>query len=79
MIELNKDMSFEQAYEALKETVEALESPNNTIDESVELYEKACALVLFCQRKLNDAKSRVIDINERIRELKADDAFEDEG
>lgn len=79
MTELNNNMDFEQAYAALKETVAALEGSNNTIEETIALYERACRLVVYCQRKLNETKGRIVDINEHIRELKASGApmFED--
>lgn len=68
-----KKMDFEQAYEDLKETVEKLENPDQKIEDSIELYERACKLVLYCQRILNDTKLRITDINERISAMKAED------
>ena len=80
MSDINNNMDFEQAYNALRETVTALEDPGNKIDETLALYEKACKLVVFCQRKLNETKIRITDINERVAELKDSDTplFEDE-
>lgn len=79
MTEINNEMDFQQAYQALRETVTAMEDPKITIDESLQLYEQACKLVLFCQRKLNDTKTKITDINERITALKDSDEplFED--
>lgn len=79
MTEINNNMDFEQAYAALKETVAAMEKKDNSIDENLALYEQACKLVVYCQRKLNVARSKITDINERVRELKAsgEPLFED--
>ena len=81
MTELNNNMDFEQAYAALKETVAALEASKDKIEDTIALYEQACRLVVYCQRKLTETKDRIVDINERIRELKAsgEPLFEDEG
>ena len=70
MTELKNDMTYEEAYSALKETVAVLEDPKTGIEDSLALYERACRLVVFCQRKLSDAKLEVTDINTRIAELK---------
>lgn len=70
MIELNNHMTYEEAYAALKETVAVLEDPKTGIEESLALYERACRLVVYCQRKLADVKMQVTDINTRIAEIK---------
>ena len=79
MTELNNHMTYEEAYSALKETVAALEDPKTVIEKSLMLYERACKLVLYCQRKLGEARLEVTDINTRIKKLKEDNAplFED--
>lgn len=79
MTELNDKIDFEEAYTALQEVVAQLENPQNKIEENIALYEQACKLVLHCRRKLDEAKTRITDINERIAQLKSsDDAlFED--
>ena len=74
MTELNNNMDFEQAYTALKETVAALEGSNNSLDDMIALYDRACRLVVHCQRKLNETKGRIEDINEHIHELKVSGA-----
>lgn len=73
MTELNNEMSYEEAYAALKETVAALGDPKTTIDESLRLYERACRLVIYCRRKLSDVKLEVTDINTRMSQLKNSD------
>ena len=80
MTELNENMDFEQAYAALREVVTKMEDPKNKIEDNIALYEKACRLVLFCRRKLDEAKMQITDINERIAQLKdsGDKIFEEE-
>ena len=73
MTEMKNEMDFQEAFDALKETVDKLEDPKTTIDESIGLYEQACKLIVFCQRRLNETKGRIIDINERIAELRQND------
>ena len=70
MTELTNDMTYEEAYGALKETVAALGDPKTTIEDSLKLYERACRLVVYCQRKLGEVKMQVTDINTRVAELK---------
>ena len=80
MTELTNQMSYEEAYTALQETIALLEDPKTVIEDSLALYERACKLVLYCQRKLSDYKLAVTDINTRIKKLKEDNIplFEDE-
>ena len=70
LTELNNEMTFEQAYAALRETVAVMEDPKTGIEDSLGLYERACRLVVYCQRKLGEVKMRVTDINTRIAEMK---------
>lgn len=78
-MELNNHMTFDEAYKALEETVRAMEAPGINFKESLVLYEQACRLVVYCQRKLAEAKAEISDINERVRKLKETKAplFED--
>ena len=73
MTELNEKMDFETAYAALREVVTKLENPENKIEDNIALYEQACKLVLYCRRKLEEAKMQITDINERIAKLKESD------
>ena len=79
MTELNENMDFEEAYAALREVVTKMEDPKNKIEDNIALYEKACRLVLYCRRKLDEAKMQITDINERIAQLRdsGDNIFED--
>lgn len=79
MMELNNEMTFEEAYKALEETVRAMEAPDIDFNHSLQLYEQACKLVALCQRRLGEAKIRITDINEHVRMLKENNMpiFED--
>ncbi len=62
-------MSFEEANEKLEKTVEQMENKSMTLSENVELYAQACELLSFCINELESCKSRIEDINEKIRSL----------
>ncbi len=66
MSKINENMDFEQAFGALQKAVEALENTSLKLEEHIELYQKACELALLCRKKLDSAKLRITDINERI-------------
>ena len=73
MTEQYESMDYEAAYAALQALVAKLENPKNTIEENIALYEEACKRVLACRKKLGEAKQQIIDINERIARLKAEE------
>lgn len=79
MTELNENMDFEEAYAALREVVTKMEDPKSKLEDNIALYEKACRLVLYCRRKLDEAKMQITDINERIAQLRdsGESIFED--
>ncbi|MFN2114397.1 MAG: exodeoxyribonuclease VII small subunit [Anaerolineae bacterium] len=57
-------MSFEEAYEALEEVVGALESGEQSLDESLRLYERGSLLAERCNTLLAAAELRVRQIDE---------------
>ena len=79
MIELNNKMTFDEAYSALEETVSLMEKPDISFQENLRLYEQAGRLVLYCRRKIDEAREQVTDVNLRLRLLKETNApiFED--
>ena len=77
MSKINEEMDFEQAFSALQQAVEALENPSMKLEEHIGLYEKACELALLCRKKLDSAKLRITDINERIAQAEKDKIEED--
>lgn len=74
-----KNMTFEEASAKLDEVVRKMENRDCSLDESIKLYEEAFELIVYCQKKLDEAKGSITDINERIAQLKnsGDNLFED--
>lgn len=63
-INLNKEenmgqLNFEIALKRLEGLVERLETGNETLENSLEIYEKATSLASFCYDELNSAKKRI--------------------
>ncbi len=57
-------MTYEQAEKRLGEIVLKLEEGAVPLEESMKLYEEGIKLSEFCMEKLNNAKQKIIDINE---------------
>jgi len=53
------EMTFEQAFEQLSETVDKLETGGLTLRESLELFEHGQALAARCGRLLDEAELRI--------------------
>ena len=69
MIETKKNMTFDEAYAALEKTIRAMEAPNLTFEENLELYEYSCKLVIYCRRLLERSRAQMDDVNKRMRKL----------
>lgn len=57
-------MTYEQATKRLEEIVSKLEEGSISLEESMKLYEEGVKLSEFCMSKLNEAKQKIIDLNE---------------
>lgn len=57
-------MTYEQATKRLEEIVSTLEEGSMPLEDSMKLYEEGVKLSEFCSKKLNEAKQKIIDINE---------------
>jgi exodeoxyribonuclease VII small subunit len=53
------DLSFEEALQALEETVASLEVGDLTLEESLALFERGQKLATFCNGQLENASLRV--------------------
>ena len=51
-----EEMSFEQAYRQLEETVQQLEAGNLPLQEVIALYQRGTALVKYCSLHLDNAE-----------------------
>lgn len=58
-----EELSFEEAYRALEETVAQLEAGALTLEESLALYERGVALTELCNRRLTAAELRVRQVD----------------
>ena len=66
MTEINSslsDLSYEQAFSELEAIVEALESEQKPLDESLALYERGQLLVQYCMALLEQADLRIRQLN----------------
>ena len=54
-----KDLSFEEALEALEGVVTRLESGNTPLEESISLYTRGTALKAHCEERLKTASMKI--------------------
>jgi len=59
-----KELSFEQAYQELEDSIARLESGELSLEESVSLYEKGRLLAAHCQQLLDNAELRIKTIDD---------------
>ncbi len=53
------ELTYEEAYQQLEEILEALESGDLPLEQSLSLYERGAALAAYCTRLLDEAELRV--------------------
>lgn len=56
--------NFDTALLRLKEITESLESGENDLEMSMKLYEEGVHLVSFCNRSLENAKQKIIELSQ---------------
>ncbi len=61
---ISTEMSFEEAYEALTQIVQAMETDDQSLEESLRLYEHGIALADYCNALLEKAELRIEQINQ---------------
>jgi len=64
MEEENTRLSFERAIKQLEETVSLLESGELGLEESLAAFEKGMSLVRICQKKLDEAETKIAKLVE---------------
>lgn len=57
-----EEMTFEQSFAALQETVERLETGELALEDTIMLYERGQALARHCQDLLDQAELRVTQL-----------------
>jgi exodeoxyribonuclease VII small subunit len=53
------EMTYEQAFESLEKLLEKLNQPGLSLEDSINLFEKADQLVQVCQKKIDHAEKRI--------------------
>lgn len=56
---MEKEMSFEKAYEMLQDIATKLESSEVTLEESIKLFEEGMKLSKYCSDVLDKAKQKI--------------------
>lgn len=56
---MEQNMNFEAAISRLEEITLKIEDPNTPIEESVELYKEAAALIRTCAKTIDEAELQV--------------------
>lgn len=59
---MRKDMKFEEALAKLAEINEKLSADAVSLEDSVKLFKEGVELTKFCQKKLDDAKQEIEQI-----------------
>lgn len=59
---MNRKMSYEEALSKLKEIVARLENGEETLDNSLKLFEEGAKLSAFCYEKLQNAEQKITEI-----------------
>lgn len=67
------DNKFEKSLAELEKIVEALESGETTLDESIELFEKGMKISKSCRADLENVKQKIITLTEAENEVEADE------
>lgn len=68
---MNQKMTFESAVARLNEIVEQLECGDESLENSLKLYEEGSALASFCYKKLSTAEQKIKKISD-LEERKTD-------
>ena len=68
---IQEELSFEEAFDRLGETVQALESGGLTLNSATNLYEDGMRLVKLCNRLLSEAELKVTRLKDVYSERPA--------
>ena len=56
--------TFDGAMKRLEEITRLLETGEQTLEQSIQLYEEGSKLSAFCAKKLNEAEQKVLSLDE---------------
>ena len=62
---MKKELSFEEALKELEEIVVTLEIGDVSLDDAIKAYEKGSLLKEQCEKRLNEAKLKVEEIEDK--------------
>ena len=57
-----KELTFEQAMMRIEQILQTLDDGQETLDESLALFEEGTGLVRFCNEKLHNAKLKIKEV-----------------
>lgn len=60
----SKELSLEEAFEQLEETVAALEEENISLEESFRIYKEGMELLKKCNQAIDQVEKKVLVLNE---------------
>ena len=63
-----QELSFEQAYKKLEETVQALEAGGLTLEEATRLFEVGMRLARLCTQQLDTAELKITQLQAALGE-----------
>ena len=62
------ELTYEAAVTRLEEIVSILEGGKADLNSTVELYDEGLKLAAFCDKALNNAKQKILSIDEYLKE-----------
>ncbi len=65
---MEEKMTFEEANALLKSTIAKLSDQSITLNESIELYGKACDLLAYCLKELDNYRGQITDLHHALQE-----------
>lgn len=65
--------TFETAYTRLDQLLQEMSSEDISLDKSLEAYAEAAELIKFCNAELNNAKLKIKDIEDVLKEVSEND------
>lgn len=65
--------TFETAYTRLEQLLQQMSSEDISLDSSLKAYAEAAELIKFCNTELNNAKLKIIDIEDALKEVSVND------
>lgn len=61
---IEQELSLEEAFERIEETISLLEEEDVTLEESFQAYRRGMELLQYCDGKIDKVEKQVLKINE---------------